>query len=117
MSHNRDSDLDQTPCSLRDLPPALNLYSSRPALLDQPAGIAHRLLEAELEREKRHIGHNQGALDATAHGGRVMDHHVQRYGKRIVKAENHHADRIADEYDVDAGTVQQPAYRVVVCRQ
>src|SRR5438445_9530372 len=106
MSHNRDSDFDQPPGGLRDLSAAFDFYGRRSAFLNEASRIAHGFFEAELESQKRHVRDDQCALDATAHGGRVMDHHVQCYWKRIVKAENDHAGRIADQYDVDAGAVQ-----------
>ena len=115
MPHNRNSDIDQPLGCLHDMASAaFDLYGCRAAFLNQPAGISHGFFHAELECEKGHVGHDQGPLRATAHGLRVMNHHVEGHRECIIKAQDNHADRISNQNDVDTRAVQQPCHSVVI---
>src|ERR1051325_3343919 len=46
-----------------------------------------------------------------------MQHFVQRYIRRIVVTEDHHAYRVAHENDVDATLIEQARSRIIVRRQ
>ena len=118
MSHNRNADIDQPLCRIPDLASAaFDLHGRRPALLNQPAGISHGFFHVELEGKKRHVSHDEGPFRASANGSRVMDHHVERHGKCVVKTQDNHPDGIANQNDVDTSAVQQPSHGVVVCGQ
>ena len=91
MSHHGHTDVDKAFCNLRDLRTAFNLYSRCAAFLNQPAGIPHRFFRAQLISQEWHVGDDQRPLDSTAHGFRVVNHHVERDGKRRVIAEYDHA--------------------------
>ena len=44
----------------------------------------------------------------------MVQHVGERDMSRIGKSQHHHAERIADEEDIDAGVIEQPCGRVVV---
>ena len=114
MSHHRNSDIDKALRGVRNLAAAFDLYRRRSALLNQPAGVAHRFFHAELKREERHVGHNQGPLGTPAHRPRVMNHHVEGDGKRVVVAQDNHPQRVPHENDIHAGAVQKPRHREII---
>jgi hypothetical protein len=85
--------------------------------LQKTAGIPHRLFDADLIREERHVGDDERPLGAACHGARVVDHRVERDGQRGLMPKNDRCERIADEDDVDAGAIEQAGHRRVVRRQ
>src|SRR5262245_58093254 len=114
MAHHRHPDIDESSRNLCDLRSAFYFYSRSSAFLDESSGIAHRFLSTELVRQEWHIGDNQRALNAAAHGPGVMDHHVERDRQSGVESEHNHAEGVADENDIDAGTIEYPPHEHVV---
>ena len=68
MSHDRNADVDEPAHGIEDRAAAFELDRGRAALLQQPAGIAHRLFDADLIGQERHVGHDERALGAARHG-------------------------------------------------
>ena len=91
MPHHRNTDIHEPFGGLDNLPATFDLYRRRAALLNQPAGIAHRFFHAQLECEEGHIRNDQGPLGSPAYGARVMDHHVQGHRQRRVVAQDNHS--------------------------
>jgi hypothetical protein len=54
---------------------------------------------------EREVADQEGPARAARDGARVRHHVVQSHGQRRVVAVHDHADRVADEEDVDAGGV------------
>ena len=67
-----------------------------------------------LIRQERHIADDVRKLRAAFDGGRVDDHLVHRDGHGGVIAQHHHAQRIADEDQIDAGFVDGERAGIVV---
>ena len=95
--------------------PALELDRLRAALGEEAAGVAKRLLGAQLPAEKRHVPDDVCAPRAPRDGSAVVDHLVDRHRKRRVEPLNDHSKRVAHEQDVDAGIVEQARERRIVC--
>ena len=70
---------------------------------------------ADVIRGERHVGDQEGALHAAAHGARVMQHLLHGDGQSVFVAQHDHAQRIADQHHVDAGFVDQPRAGIVIC--
>src|SRR5678815_4788530 len=52
-----------------------------------------------------------------ARGSRVMDHHVERNGNGVVETEHYHSDGVANEDNVNTGTIEQSRHRRIVGRE
>jgi hypothetical protein len=91
---------------------ALELDRVRAGLLQEAAGVPHRVLDGDRVAEEGHVADDQGPLGPAAHGGRVVDHLVHGHGQRRVVAEAHVRDRVAHEDHVDPGRVDD--LRVIV---
>ena len=60
------------------------------------------------------IRDQQGALHTSRYGSGVMDHFRERDLGGVFVAKNDHADRIANQNDVNPAFVQQPAGWIIV---
>ena len=87
MTHYRNAALIQSPHHI-DHPTATFSFTAGAAFLHQSTGVAHRIFDGNLIREKRQIGHNQRPFDTTAHRTSVMDHHIECYRQRGVVAQH-----------------------------
>ena len=65
----------------------------------------------------RHVGDEQGALDATRHRARVMQHLFERHARGVFIPEHHHAQRIAHQDNIDPTFIEQARRRIIVSRQ
>src|SRR6266571_7567785 len=96
---------------------AFQLHRSRAAFLEESRRVARRLLCRNLISQKRHVGHDQGATRGSRHRARVMNDFIQSHLDRGVQSENHIAERIAHQQQIDTGSVEQPRHRRVVSGQ
>ena len=85
---------------------ALELHHARTALLHQAHGILQCLLRRGIAHE-RQIGDEERPVQAARHGPRVIDHVVDRDRHRGVVSLDHHAERVADQHQIDAGLIEQ----------
>ncbi len=76
-------------------------FHGRRAAPDERTGIAHRILHAEVEAQERHVGDHHRARLRPHHRFQVMVHHSHRYRQRVLEAETHVADTVADQQHVD----------------
>ena len=114
MAHHRDAGADEPAHELGVDRAALELDRVAAALLHQPAGVRHALLERRLVRHERHVADDVRAPRAAHDRAAVIRDLVERDRQRRVVALHDHAERVADEQDVGAGLVEQPRERRVV---
>jgi len=112
MGHHRDLGVDQRADDVDPRP--FDLDRRGAALLDEAQGVGDGLVGTEVERAERHVGDQQRAFDAAAHRLHVVEHLVHRHRQRVVVAEHHHRERVADQHQVDAGLVGEKRAGVVV---
>src|SRR5678816_2031622 len=117
MSHYGDSVVGQAANYIKNGAAALELHRSRAAFLEQPSGGTNGFVRTDLIGHERHVGHDEGAPRAAAHGSRVMDHHVERNGNGVVETEHYHSDGVANEDNVNTGTIEQSRHRRIVGRE
>jgi len=84
-------------------PAAFEFHRHRATFLHQPASIAHGVGDADLIAHEGHVGDHHCALRAPADGSHVPNHVVHGDFERVIAAQDHHAQRIAHQQDVDAG--------------
>ena len=113
MAHHGDAAPDQKIDGLSHLGAAFELDRGTPGFLQHPRRIAKRLRRRFLIGTKRHIDDHAAALRASHHGGTMRDHHVERDTKSRVEPVEHHAERIADNKDIDMG-IQKRGHRSTV---
>jgi hypothetical protein len=65
------------------------------------AALWNGLLGAGLIAAEGQVDDHAGVGRAAHHGRTMRDHHVERHGERAVEAVDHHAQRIADQQQVD----------------
>ena len=116
MGHDRDPVRRESADRLDDLGAAFHLDRIHPCFFEETRRVPKSIGGARLVRPERHVADQEGPGRTARNGGRVADHvvHRHRYGRRI--AEDDHAERIADEDDVDAGLCDEARERRVVCR-
>ena len=76
------------------------------ALFHEQAGIQHRLFGRGIT-EERHVGDQQGIVEAVRYTLRVIEHILHRHRQRGLFTLYHHTERVADQYDIDARLLQQ----------
>ncbi len=96
--------------------PALELDHLRLGQLDQFAGVVERLLR-RIERAERHVEHQQRVVEPGGDRAAVVGDVVERDRNRRFVALDHHAERIADQHDLDAALLEQARETVIVGRQ
>ena len=64
-----------------------------------------------------HVRDEQRLFCPACRRARVMQHLFQRYRRRVLVPKHNHAQRVADQDDVDAGFVEQPRRGIIVCGQ
>ena len=82
MAHDGNAHVNQPLHDVGDRSAAFQLHGGGATFLQQPAGVADGFPDADLEREKRHVGDDEGALGAAGDGSRVVHHGVQGHRKR-----------------------------------
>ena len=82
---------------------ALEFDAGRAAFFDQANRVAQRVFVADLKRTEGHVADDVRARCAADDGGGVMDHHVDRHGRRFIESEHDVAQTITAENPVDAG--------------
>ena len=85
---------------------AFELHHLCAALLHQTHGILERLLFRGVSHE-RHVRHQERAVQTLRDRLAVIDHVVERDGHGRVVTLDHHAERIADEHEIDTGIVDE----------
>src|SRR5579872_3908221 len=84
------------------------------AVFHKTKRVANCFLGRNVKCAERHVRDDECATGSAANGANVMQHFVERDGKRVVIAEDDHAERIADEKNVDAGFVKKTRGGIVV---
>ena len=114
MAHHRDPSADECAHAVERRPGAFELDRVGARLLDEADRVVHRLLVGHLERAERHVRHHERAPRPARDRAGEDEHllHRRRHGR--VVAEHGHRRRVADEDQVGAGGVCEPAGRGVV---
>ena len=96
-------------------PPAFELDRRRSAFLNQPSRVPDRVLDDPIWNVRNGMSAMTSARRAPRdNGARVMHHLVERHRNRALVPEHHHAERIADEQRIDAGSIEQTRHRGVI---
>ena len=82
---------------------------------DQHRGVPHRVGDRHVVAHPRHVGDYEGRRVRTGHGRGVVGDVLHRHLQGVLVAEYDHGHRIANEDHVDAGLVDHPGTRSVVC--
>ena len=93
---------------------ALDLDRLRAAVLEEGAGVGHRLLDRDAVGQEGHVADDERASRAAHDGARVVEHLGHRDAHGGLVAEHDLAERVADEDHRDAGLVHDAGGRVVV---
>ena len=93
---------------------ALELDGVHARLLDEAHGVAHRVLVGDLVGAEGHVGDDERPPRAARCGAREEEHVLHRGRDGGVVAEHGHGGGVADEDEVDARRIGEPAARVVV---
>ena len=117
VPHDRDVHRRDRRDRLGDVDAALELDRLGAPLLHHAPRVAQRILGRNLVGEKRQIGDDQRPRARPRHHLQVINDLVDRHGQRRVEALHHHAERVADEDDVDACLVDDLGEREIVSRQ
>ena len=72
------------------------LYSRRPAFLEEFGSIPHRLVRRDLISQKRHIGDNQSPLSTSCYSLRMVNDGIQCYRNGRVQSQDHMTKGVAD---------------------
>jgi hypothetical protein len=110
MAHDRNAPVDEEADGVRHLRPALELHRVAAGFLQYPGGAGEGLRRAFLIGAERHVHGDAGMGRAPHHRRAVRDHHVERHAERGVHAVEHHAERVADDEDVDM-RIEEPRHR------
>ena len=114
VAHHRDARVDDRPRARDRRAAALELHRVGAALLHEPHRVRDRLLVRGLVGAERHVGDDERPLRAARHPLRHEHDLVERDRHGRLAAVHDHARRVADEDQVDAGLVGEPAARRVV---
>ena len=114
VAHHGDARADKRPHPREHRPCALDLHRVRAGFLDEAHCVLHGRLVRDLEGAERHVRDDERPPRAARHCPSQHDHlvHRHRHGRGV--AEHGHRRRVANEHDVHAGLVGQPAARGVV---
>ena len=106
VAHDRDAGLDERLDDPAPSDAALDLDGLGAGLLEEPTGVLERFVDGRVG-EERHVADDQRPLRAADHGLRVVEHLGHRHADGRLVAEQHLAERIADEQQRDAGLVEE----------
>ena len=95
-------------------PAPSSLTASAPASFTKRIAFLHRLVVGHLERAERHVGDHEWTPCAARDRPREDEHLVHRRGDGRLVAEHRHRRGVADEHEVGAGLVGEPAAGGVV---
>ena len=101
MPHDRNATLDQEGDGAGECLPGLDLDRLAAGLLHHPDGRRVGLFGRALERSERQIDDDQRVGRSPHHRLAMQDHHLQRHGGGGRQPVDDHADRIADQKDID----------------
>jgi len=93
---------------------AFDFDGFRASLLDEARGVGDGLLRGCVVGAEGHVRDEQSALHGAADGMGVVQHLVHGDGQGAVIAEDGHAERVADEEQVNAGLVDEGARGIVI---
>jgi hypothetical protein len=103
MGHHRNAALAQIMHGLGHAGAALQLDGAALGLLDDLGGVVEGLRRALLIGAERHVDHHQRPLRAAHDGPPMHDHQLERHRQRGLESMHDHAERVADQQEVDIG--------------
>ena len=113
VTHDRDAGTHERLDDAGAAHAALDLDRAGARLAHEPAGVLERLVDRGIGQEG-HVAHDERALRAPDHGLGVVEHLVDGHAHRRFVAQQHLAQRVADEDHGDARLVHDLGGRVVV---
>ena len=115
MPHDRDARRRRSRGRARASRPAPSSFTaSAPASLTKRIALRDGVLVRDLERAERHVRDHERPARAARDRAREDEHLLHRRGHRRVVAEHGHRRRVADEDEVGARLVREPAAGRVV---
>ena len=94
--------------------PTFQLDRMSATFLHQSTCVLQSLGRADLVGHERHIGDDQAALGCPADQRTVVDHIFERYRQRMTVPLHHHAQRVADQLDVNPCFIQDLRGGIIV---
>ena len=110
MAHDRHAALDEEGMVSAISAPPSSLTAEQPVSAIMPGGGAEGLLRRFLVAAERQVDDDQAAHGAAHHRRAVRDHHLQRDRQGAVEAVDDHAERVADQQEIDM-RIEQPGDR------
>ncbi len=114
MTHHEDAGFGEAGGELHDAGSPLELHRVRAGFLEEAARVAQSVFSRALVAHKGHVAYDQGVCCPPHHGCGVMHHLVNGDRKCVLVTQHHHAERVADEKNRDAGFIQEPSRESVV---
>jgi len=114
MAHDADLLVDEPLHKLNTFVSALEFDCFRATFLHESQRISHRVVIACVKSSIRHVCNQQRALDRSSHGFQMNQYFIQRYRHGIAVTQNHIAQTVADQNDVDACFVDDPSGWIIV---
>jgi hypothetical protein len=95
-------------------PAAFEFYRLRPALFQQPPGVAHGVCRAGLVAHERQVSNQKCPRSRARDGFEVVDDLLQRHRYGVFVAQYHHPQAVADENDVDTRAIHDKRRLVII---
>ena len=96
---------------------ALQLHRLAVGLLHDTPGVGQRIVDRGLVRHKGHVDDHKGVFGTPAYSLTVVYHVVNGHGERVVVAQHHVAERVADQNHVYPCLVDGACRVIIVCRE
>jgi len=106
VTHDRQAGVREASNCVGNGASAFELDRGSAAFLEKPRCVLHRLLRGNLIRQEGHVGDHKRTIRASRHSARVINHVLQRHRDRRIQSKNHVPERVADEKQVNAGTIE-----------
>jgi len=114
MPHDGNAGREDALHRFENLLAALHLHGVGLGLLHDAHGRVERHFRIALIGAEGKIDHHQRAADGPHHRTGMVDHHVERDGKRRLVTGHDIGRRIAHEDHVHAGGIDDPGHRIIV---
>jgi hypothetical protein len=95
---------------------AFELDRFGPAFLDETAGVFHALFNTHMERLVGHVTDHQRLRFGAGDQGGMVNHFVHGHFQGVFLSLQHHAQRISDQDDINAGVGGDPRGREIIGR-
>ncbi len=117
MPADDDSRIEDSPYPRDHAQPTFELHRVDSRFLEEPAGVADRILVARLVAQERHVTEDERGRRRSPHRLTVHDTLIHRHRDRPLVAVDAHPERVADEEHLQPRFLGKLGRRIVVRRQ